>query len=109
MKHACFGFGGTLHWPLGIFDASSATTPVQPLKSFEPPLRIKFEYFCDDKGRPRGVAKMPGSGPTWLTGYVSLPDQHGAFHLVATYMKIKPPMQAYETGLCVWNDALATF
>jgi len=97
------------HYPLGIFDASSATTPVQPLKSFEPPLRIKFEYFCDDKGRPRGVAKMPGSGPTWLTGYVSLPDQHGAFHLVATYMKIKPPMQAYETGLCVWNDALATF
>ena len=30
-------------YPLGLFDMSSATTVVQPLQSFEPPLRLKFD------------------------------------------------------------------
>jgi hypothetical protein len=52
---------------------------------------------------------MPGSGPTWLSGYVSLPDKSGTPRLVATYVKIKPPLEAYECGLCVWNDATSNF
>jgi hypothetical protein len=97
------------HYPLGIFDMSSATTTVRPLESFEPPLRLKLNYFTDSKGSPRGVAKMPGSGPTWVSGYVSLPNKTGAARLVGTYVKIKPPMEAYESGLCVWNDATSNF
>ena len=96
-------------YPLGIFDATSATSAIQPLKSFEPPLRLKLDYFTDRQGAPRAVAKLPGDGPTWLTGYASLPDQAGTQHLVASYMKIKPPMDAYEWGLCVWNDTNANF
>jgi hypothetical protein len=96
-------------YPLGIFDMSSATTPIQPLTSFQPPLRLKFDYFTDDKGAPRGVAKMPGSGPTWLSGYVTLSDRSSTPHLVATYIKVKPPLEAYESGLCVWNDSAARF
>ncbi len=97
------------NYPLGIFDMSSATTSVQPLASLEPPLRLKFDYFTDDHGRQRGVAKMPGSGPSWVTGYVSLPDKSGAQRLVGSYVKIKPPMDAYESGLCVWNDETSRF
>ncbi|HYG35900.1 MAG TPA: hypothetical protein VEC99_14005 [Clostridia bacterium] len=97
------------HYPLGIFDMSSATTPIQPLQSFEPPLRIKLDYFTDSKGTPRGVAKMPGSGPTWVSGYVTLPDKTGTPRLVGTYIKVKPPLEAYECGLCVWNDATSSF
>jgi hypothetical protein len=96
-------------YPLGIFDSTSATTPVRALASFEPPLRVKFDYFTDAKGKPRGVAKMPGNGPTWLTAYVSLPDKKGTAHLVATYMKIKGHLEAYEIGLCVWNDSTENF
>jgi len=55
------------------------------------------------------VAKMPGSGPTWVSGYVSLPDKTGTPRLVGTYIKVKPPMDAYECGLCVWNDETANF
>ena len=91
-------------YPLGIFDTTCATTGMQPFKSFKPPLKPSFEYFQDPHGQPRGVAKMPGSGPTWLGGFVSLPDQSGQQKLVATYVKIKPPLEAYESGLCVWND-----
>ena len=97
------------NYPLGLFDMSSATTAMNPLASLEPPLKLKFDYFTDDKGRQRGVAKMPGSGPTWVTAYVSLPDKTGAPHLVGSYVKIKPPMDAYESGLCVWNDETSQF
>jgi hypothetical protein len=97
------------NYPLGIFDGSSATSAVRPLTSLEPPLRLKLDYFTDANGRPRGIAKMPGSGPTWVSGYVSLPDSNGTFRLVGTYVKIKPPMDAYERGLCVWNDRTSTF
>jgi hypothetical protein len=96
-------------YPLGIFDGTSATSAIQPLKNFEPPLRLQLDYFSDDKGAPRGIAKMPGDGPTWVTAYVSLPDTHGEPHLVGSYMKIKPPLEAYQWGLCVWNDATANF
>ncbi len=96
-------------YPLGIFDATSATSAIQPLASFEPPVRLNLDYFTNDKGIPRAVAKMPGDGPTWLTGYVSLPDKSGTAHLVASYMKIKPPMESYEWGLCVWNDTQSVF
>lgn len=97
------------HYPLGVFAMTSATTPVKPLDRLEPPLRVQLDYFRDDKGRPRGVAPMPGSGPTWLSGYVSLPDRGGVEHLVATYSKIKPPLEAYEQGLCVWNGQAEQF
>jgi hypothetical protein len=96
-------------YPLGIFDTTSATTAIRPIEKFEPPLKIKMDYFTDGSGRPRGVAKLPGSGPTWIVGCLVLPDKTGKERLVATYHKVKPPMDAYETGLCVWNDETNNF
>jgi hypothetical protein len=96
-------------YPLGIFDMTSATSDIRPLESFEPPLRLKLDYFRDDAGGPRGVTQMPGSGPTWLTAYISLPDKAGEHRLVATYFKITPPLEAYEAGLCMWNDEAERF
>lgn len=96
-------------YPLGIFDMTSATTQVRPLRSFKPPLRLRFDYFTDAKGAPRGVARMPGSGPTWVSGYTSLPDKTGTPRLVGTYVKIKPPLEGYEWGLCVWDEEKQEF
>ncbi len=96
-------------YPLGIFHGTGATTPVRPLRSFEPPLRLKFDYFTDARGAPRAVAPMPGEGPTWLTGLVSLPAADGSDRLVAAYVKVKPPMEGYQWGLCVWNESKAVF
>lgn len=91
-------------YPLGLFHMTGATTEVQPLDSFEPPVHLPFDHFTDSDGRARDVAKMPGSGPTWLSGYTSLPDRIGVHRLVGTYVKINPPLEAYESGLCVWNE-----
>jgi hypothetical protein len=90
-------------YPLGIFNGTGATTSVRALSSFEPPLRLNFDYFRDAHGQPRGVVKAPGEGPTWLTGFISLPDRNGQSHLVASYMKIKPPLEAYQWGLATWT------
>lgn len=93
-------------YPLGLFHTTSATTPIRPLESFEPPIRLKLDYFRDKKGGVRNVANVAPDdpGPTWLSGYVGLPDAAGDERLVACYAKIRPPLAIYRNGLCVWND-----
>lgn len=96
-------------YPLGIFDTPSATTSLNPLISLKPPTGIVYQYFCNDQGAPRGTATMPGPGPTWLAGLVSLPDSKGREHLVATYSKIPGMLKAGELGLAEWNDKTSRF
>ena len=111
-------------YPLGLFHMLGATTELKPLHSFEPPVRLRYDYFTSaqaastettsrtSKSRyqpPRNIAQMPGEGPTWLGGFASLPDKQGRKHLVASYAKIKPPLDTYEAGLCVWNEATEVF
>lgn len=97
-------------YPLGVFHSSAATTGLAPFDNFEPPIEPMFDYFTQpDTDRPRGVARLPGDGPTWIGGMTALPDAHGNEHLVATYAKISGFVHAYEHGLCVWNDATQSF
>lgn len=97
------------NYALGIFDSPSATTSLKRISVFEPPLRLNFDYFKDSKGAPRGVADMPGPGPTWITGFVGLPGADGHEHLVATYTKIRGWLESYQWGLAVWDDAKESF
>ena len=96
-------------YPLGIFHATAAFTPVKPLSDFKPPIRLKLDYVTDDQHAPRAVARLPGDGPTWLSAVTTVPDKNGTPKLVATYAKIKPPLEAYEYGLCIWDDKLQSF
>ncbi len=95
--------------PLGIFDGTGATTATSPASPLAPPLRFPLAYFTDGTGAPRGIAPMPGSGPTWVTGVASVPDASGNPRLVCTYVKIKPPLEAYEWGLAVWDEEKSVF
>lgn len=95
-------------YPLGIFHASGAVSGIYPLSALEPPLKMNWKIF-QNEGRPKPMAVMPGKGPTWLTGVVSLPDRHGTPHLVATFMKVEPPLEAYQWGLAVWDESQEQF
>lgn len=97
------------HYPLGIFHATAAVTSLDPIPRAEPPVRIEFQMVTNAEGRPRAVAEMPGEGPTWLSGLVSLPDRQGRARLVSAYAKIKPPLEVYRWGLCVWNEERLRF
>jgi hypothetical protein len=100
------------HHPLGIFHVAAATTDgfAPPAK---PPLRPSFAYVtektADGKVRPRGVARLPGEGPTWLWGAVTLPDAQGKPHLVAVAQKVKADMRAYRWDLVEWDAATSAF
>lgn len=96
-------------YPLGIFDSTAARTPPRPLDRFEPPIRLRFDYYRDASGAPKPIAKMSGNGPTWVTGVANVPDATGVRRLVGTFMKIKPPLDAYRAGLCVWNQEAEQF
>lgn len=96
-------------YPLGRFHAVGATTVPQPLNQFKPPIELRYDYFRDSDGLPRNLAEMPGDGPTWLSGLVSLKDVQGRARLGAVYSKIRPPLKEYERGLCVWNESEGQF
>lgn len=111
--------GGRFYWfwgdttlakyPLGIFHGTGATTDIRALREFTPPLRLRLNYFTSTNGQPRAIATMPGDGPTWITGLASLPDQAGERRLVCAFTKIKPPLDAYEWSLAVWDEAKEQF
>lgn len=96
-------------YPLGLFHMTGGVTATQPLQQFQPPIQLQYDYFRDAADEVRSVARMPGDGPTWLSGFVSLEDAEGQERLVASYNKIDPPLATYECGLCVWNDDVAQF
>ena len=103
-----WGWGDTVvaRYPLGLFHMTSATTEVRPLSKWEPPLKVKLNYFRDESGQVRNVADLhPGEkGPTWIHGYVNLPDRTGMERLVGCYGKVEPPLSFYRIGLCLWDD-----
>lgn len=97
------------HYPLGIFHTTGATTELRPRNVDKPPISVQYEVFRDAAGRPRGVAPMPGEGPTWITALVSLRDRDGRERMGCTYAKIRPPLDAYLWGLAVWDDDRGQF
>jgi hypothetical protein len=40
---------------------------------------------------------------------LTLPDKTGTPHLIGSYSKIKPPLEAYEWGLGTWNEKTEQF
>ena len=96
-------------YPLGNFHMTGAYTDLDPFASLEFPIRPRFEYLFKPDGSPKPMAPIAGSGPTWLTGYISLKDSAHREHLVACYRKIKPPLDSYEIGLCEWQDEKQEF
>lgn len=112
-------FGNRLFWlwgdtsvpgyPLGIFDSTAALTDLHPIEKFEPPLAVSFEHYRDKEKKPRGVAKVEGSGPTWLTGITYIGPEDSPASLVGTYSKIEGHLDEYEVGLCEWDTQQGGF
>jgi hypothetical protein len=99
-----WGDSGIASYPLGIFSSSGATSALPEAEALLPPLRVPFDYFRDDAGKPRGIAPVPGAGPTWVFGLMAMKDRTGVERIGGYYSKIMGTLDAYETGLAVWND-----
>ena len=93
-----WGDTNQLRHPLGNFQVTGATSKLPNRGGLDPAKGVDFDYFIGDKGFVRPLAKMPGSGPTWLTAVATLPDAQGRNRLVATYVKVRPPLEIYGAG-----------
>src|SRR5262249_20626637 len=65
-------------------------------------------YFLDEKGFAKSTAKMPGDGPTWIVSLMTVRDG-GRERMLASYVKVRPPLTIYERGLAEWDDDTSAF
>ncbi|MBI1900911.1 MAG: hypothetical protein HYS13_07340 [Planctomycetia bacterium] len=107
-------YGGKLRWfwgdtnrpsyPLGNFNVPGATSELPQNGGLDPEKGIDLSYFVDDAGFAKPTCKMPGKGPTWITGLSVVSDSSGRETMLAGYMKVEAPLKVYERGLVRWND-----
>jgi hypothetical protein len=86
-------------YPLGNFNTTAATSAGDP----EIDRGIRFDYFGDGKGFVKGIAPMPGKGPTWVEALFVVPDASGREWLWAEFVKVEG-LKPYARGLAVFDD-----
>lgn len=91
-------------FPLGNFQVPGATTPLPGSEDVDPSRGVSLNYFVDDDGFAKETANMPGKGPTWINGLVTLTDTQGNERMFAKYVKIKNSLNVYERGLVEFNN-----
>jgi hypothetical protein len=98
-------------YPLGNFSASGATSRLPADGGLDPDVGVDLAYFVGKDGFSRGMAPVPGEGPTWLDALVTLPGPSGGEQMLAAYAKIRPglSMECYERGFVVFNDEKLEF
>jgi hypothetical protein len=95
-------------YPLGNYHMTGATSALPGKGGLDPDRGIDFDYFVGEDGFARGMAPVPGEGPTWLDGLVALPEG-GRERLFAAYSKIKNQLEVYERGLVRFEDEKGRF
>ena len=96
-------------YPLGNFHVPGATSLLPDHGGLDPLVGIDLEYFVDQKGFARPTCEMPGKGPTWINGLLTLVDDRGREHLFAKYVKVQAPLTIYERGLVEFDDQQQKF
>ena len=106
-----WGDTGRVAYPLGNFNASGATSQMPADGGLDPEVGVDLTYFVDKNGFSRGMAPVPGEGPTWLDALVTLPGASGGEQMVAVYAKIRPgmSMECYERGFVAFNHEKQEF
>jgi hypothetical protein len=95
-------------YPLGNFHSTGATSELPGKGGLDPAKGVNLRFFEDSKGFVKGLAPVPGDGPTWLDGLVTVPE-NGRERLFAAYAKIKNMLEVYERGLVRFNDEKQQF
>jgi hypothetical protein len=96
-------------YPLGNFQVTGATSEPPGKGGLDPAAGVDLTYFVGKDGFARAMTAIPGEGPTWIDGLVTLPDEIGRERLYAAYVKIRGKLEAYARGLVVFDDEKLRF
>jgi hypothetical protein len=91
-------------YPLGNFHVPGATSRLPSEGGLDPEVGVDLSYFVDKNGFAKETARMPGDGPTWIGGLVTLRDESGRERMFAAYVKVRKQLEVYEHGLVEWDD-----
>lgn len=111
-------FNGRIYWfwgdtnlpqhQLGVFDVPGATSELPGQGGLDPARGVDLRYFQRENGQAKATCRMPGRGPTWISGLTVLKDD-GRERLFAHYVKIRQPMVVYAKGICEFNPDAEQF
>lgn len=103
-------WGDTLRprYPLGNFHTPGATSHLPADGGLDPDAGVDLQYFAGEDGFARPCAQMPGEGPTWVDGTVTVPTTDGE-QLFTAYAKVRGSFDVYQRGLCRWDDKQERF
>jgi len=90
--------------PLANFQSTAATSELPGQGGLDPDRGIDLTYFADGKGFVKGIAPMPGKGPTWIESLAVVPDRAGRERLYMSYAKVEGNLHIYARGIAVFND-----
>jgi hypothetical protein len=96
-------------YPLGNFQVTGATSELPGRGGLDPGAGVNFTYFVGKDGFARPMSALPGEGPTWIEGLTTLRDEAGRERVLATYMKIRAPLEVYGRGLVQFDDEKQRF
>lgn len=98
-----------VRYPLGHFWTAGATS-APPGAGLNPDLGIDLEYFVDNEGFSRPLARLGvESGPVWIDAVCVVPDANGEDRLVCHYAHMKDLGEVLDHGLAVYDDATQRF
>jgi len=96
-------------YPLGNFHVPGAVSRLPNDGGLDPEVGVDLEYFLDERGLAKETARMPGEGPTWLSGLVVLGGEAGRERMFAGYAKVRGLLEVYERGLVEFDPARQRF
>ena len=100
-----WGDTNRVSYPLGNFGASGATSELPG----KPGAGIDLTYFVGKDGFSRPMCAVPGPGPKWIDGLMTVKDKAGRVRLVAKYVRVKTLDVMLERGLVIYDDAKEIF
>ncbi len=96
-------------YPLGHFWTAGAVSDLPAKGGLDPSVGVDLEYFIDDNGFSRPLARMKENGLVWLDALLTVQDPEGNERLVAKFARLKGLGEVLERGLMVFNDVTETF
>lgn len=104
-----WGDTGRPSYPLGHFGTAAALSELPDNGGLDPSVGVDLDYYIDNSGFSRPVAKMSEPGMVWLDGLLTVQNPAGQQRMIARFTRMKDLGHAYEQGLMLFNDRTESF